>query len=693
MTSELILEIGVEEIPSGYLDRALDDLRQLARDSLDDNRIEVSHPLESYGTPRRLVLIGRGLALKQQDFAREFKGPPKKVAYDKDGKPTRAAEGFAKKYGISVDEIGFVETPKGEYLHVKRLIPGQASFDLLKELLPDLIADIPWPKSMRWGETDFSFVRPIHWILCLLDGQVVPFEVAGIKSGNLTRGHRFMAPESREISNVSDYFQAMEKGLVMVDPATRRQAVKRAVEKAAQKAGGKPATDPVLSATVTNLVEYPSAVCGEFDMEFLDLPEDVLITAMREHQKYFAVYDENGQLMPRFVAVNNTATKDEDIVRKGHERVLRARLSDANFFFKEDQTRPLKARLEDLKNVIYQADLGSSYAKVDRFKRLSEHICRALAFSKPDEAMLAAELCKCDLVTHMVAEFPSLQGRMGREYANREGYPDEVCVAIYEHYLPLAAGGRLPSSAAGAIVGIADRLDTITGCFATGLIPSGSADPFALRRHALAIIRILEKMNWDLSLEEIIQESISILGKEIDFDTQSVFTNIMDFFKERYRQMMFRAGYESDIIEAVISVAFDRINQSGLRIDQLKKFASESDGFNELALTFKRVSNILKNQKETFGKVEPSLFQDQCESDLWNTYQEVKDDVRASLKNRDYYGALSLMARLKEPVDAFFDGVEILTKDNQGLRKNRVGLLRQLEQLLMSVADFSRFSI
>ena len=692
MVAELLLEIGTEEIPAGYLEKGLAQLKRLAHALLEENRIEMAGGLYAYGTPRRLVLIGKAIAEIQEDLVQEMTGPPKSVAYDEQGKPTKAAIGFAKKQGVSVNELECIETPKGEYLYVKRKIPGRPTKDILADALPKLIADIPWPKSMRWGDTGFPFVRPIHWVLALINGEVIPFEVADVRSGNTTRGHRFMAPETREVFGVGDYLQTMMDSFVLIDQKEREQVVEKLAKESAETVGGIPVQDPDLVATVANLVEYPSAVCGGFDKAFLNLPEPVLITAMREHQKYFAVYDGKGQLMPNFVAVNNTVARDESVVQRGHERVLRARLSDADFFFKEDRKRPLGDRLDDLKSVIYQADLGTSYSKVQRFTRLAEYAGEKMVPERLEHIKVAASLCKCDLVSQMVTEFPSLQGVIGEAYARMDGHPEDVCTAIQEHYLPTKAGGRLPQSDVGAVVGIADRMDTIAGCFAVGLEPTGTADPFALRRHALAIIRTVENMAWDLSLKEFIEKALSILGEELDFDNDRVFARVSDFFRERYKQMMLRADYETDLIEAVISVEFDRINELGPRLDHLKRFASESGDFQELALTFKRVTNIIKKQEKTF-EVDPALFKETCESALWDAFQALKDDVYQSMERKEYYEALGLMARLRKPVDEFFDGAEILVRDEEALRENRVGLLQQIAGLFLSVADLSRFSI
>jgi glycyl-tRNA synthetase beta chain len=692
MVAELLLEIGTEEIPAGYLKGGLRELRRLAETCLSENRIDLTGGLHTYGTPRRLVLIGKGISEMQSDLMKEITGPPKNVAYDKEGRPTKAALGFAQKQGVPVEEVQSIETPKGEYLYVKRQIPGRKTLEILAEALPKLIADIVWPKSMRWGSIGFPFVRPIHWVLCLFNGEVIPFEVAGVSSGCTTRGHRFMSPETMEISNVQDYFTGMSQAFVVIDQQERERVVERISREVAEKAGGRPIEDPELISTVANLVEYPSAVCGSFDEMFLDLPDVVLITAMKEHQKYFAVYDEAGRLMPNFVAVNNTVARDESVVKRGHERVLRARLSDADFFLKEDRKRPLLDRLEGLKQVVYQADLGTSHSKVQRFAKIAGYLAGIVLPDEADDIGLVASLCKCDLITQMVNEFPSLQGVMGKEYARLEGYPDEVCSGIYEHYLPLRAGGQLPISKIGAVVGIADRMDTIAGCFVVGLEPSGSADPFALRRHALAIIRIVEDMGWDLSLEEFIGQALLLLMEDIDFDTARVLSKVMAFVRERYKNMMLGSGYESDLIEAVISVGFDRIQQLRPKIDQLKRFSSESEEFHQLALTFKRVSNILKKQDKSF-EADPALFREDCEEALWKTFQALKDDVYGSLQGRKYLDALGLMVKLRKPVDDFFDGVEVLTKENQALRENRVGLLQKIAGLMLLIADFSKFSI
>jgi glycyl-tRNA synthetase beta chain len=692
MSVELLLEIGTEEIPAGYLDNAANELKALAEAALKENRISINGEMLAYYTPRRLTLVCPGLAERQEDYTQEVMGPPKKSAYDQDGNPTKAATGFAAKNGIPVEDIQFIETPKGEYLFVKRMIPGRPSIEVLSEVLPKLISRISWPKSMRWADIGYPFARPIHWILALLGGKVVPFETAGVASGNTTKGHRFMSPKTVEIKDFQDYLKKMKENFIVINQEDRRNAIAQAVRDKVKEVSGVQIDDPDLVVTVANLVEYPSAVCGSFDKAFLEIPAPVLITAMKKHQKYFAIEDKEGRLMPNFVAINNTIAKDTSVVTKGHERVLRARLSDASFFFREDRKKPLIDRLNTLKDVIYQAKLGTSFAKVGRFSTLAAEIADQVAPEKKDYAMLAARLCKCDLVTSMVTEFTELQGVMGREYALLDGHPEEVSSAIYEHYLPAKAGDELPKTVSGAIVGIADRMDTIAGFFAIGLEPTGAADPFALRRHALAIIRIIEDRGWNLSLKELVSSALDLLAKEIEFDKEKAQNSILNFFRERYKNRMLTSGYDNDLVEAIISAGFDRLSELPSRMDQLKKFIEESGDFSALALTFKRVSNILKNQ-EMLLDVNEALFKDPTETALWTAFKGIKDSIKSLIADKKYTEALNKIAGLKKPVDDFFDGVEVLTKESDALKNNRVAILQNIAGLFLGLADFSKFSI
>ena len=687
-----MLEIGTEEIPSGYLVRGLADLKELSISCLAENRIEYTGGIYAYGTPRRLVVIVKGVAEAQPDTVEEITGPPSKMAFDGRGNPTKAAVGFAERQGVAVEALGRVETPRGEYLFIRRTIPGRDTIDVLAGALPRLIASVPWPKSMRWGTVPMPFVRPIHWITALFGEEVIPFEAAGVASGPVTRGHRFMAPEPVEVRSVEDYMNAMGGGFVVVDPEERRWLITDMVRKAAAGAGGIPVEDQELLFTVANLVEYPSAVCGSFDRAFLSLPEAVLVTAMKEHQKYFSIHDRSGALLPGFVAVNNTRARDESVVRRGHERVLRARLADAVFFFEEDRRKPLVERLEDLGGVTFHAELGTSHAKVLRFARLAGELAHRVDPGCVERVAEVAKLCKCDLVTQMVGEFPTLQGEMGASYARMEGYDEEICRAIREHYLPVRAGDQVPSSDVAAIVGVADRTDSVVGYFAVGMEPSGNADPFALRRHALAILRILEEKGWGISLRRLVEEACRILALDgritVPDDTAG---RVMQFIRERYRRMMLRSGYDADTVEAVLAVDFEIVSELRPRIGQIARFAAESAEFGALCLTFKRVRNILKKETSRY-QVDPALFLAHCEASLWEAASGVEEEIAGPLHEGDYHAAAMIMTRLGKPVDDFFDGVEVMTGD-EALRHNRLGVLQRVEELILQVADFSRFSV
>jgi glycyl-tRNA synthetase beta chain len=688
---DLLLEIGTEEIPSNYLENGLNELRQLAESYLKDNRIHVKGSLHTYGTLRRLVLVGEALADKQEDAVLEVTGPPKKAAFDEHGNPTKAALGFAKKQGVAVSELQVLETPKGEYLYIKRKVPGRPTIDLLSEIIPQLIENVPWPKSMRWGSGAFSFVRPIHWIVALFDNKVIPFELAGVKSGNKTRGHRFMAPQIMEVSTLQDYLQKMNRGSVILDQKKREEEVERAVINEAKTASGMIEKDPELLSTVVNMVEFPFAICGGFDRAYLTLPDSVLITAMKEHQRYFSIRDQEGRLMPHFVAVNNTVPRDDVVVRKGHERVLRARLADANFFFNEDRKRPLEDRLEDLKVVIYQADLGTSYAKVQRFTRLAEYLAELIAPEKIDEVRLAARLCKCDLVTEMVMEFPSLQGTMGDIYARLDGYPEDICRAISDHYMPIQAESRLPESLIGSLVGIADRMDTIVGCFAVGLEPTGTADPYALRRHVLGIIRIMRDKNISIALPDFVNKSASILNDTVSFSPRDVTNKVLNFIKDRFKYLLLSFENPQDFVEAVLSVDFTFLDQAEEKISALRQFREVSKDFESLATAFKRIMNIVKGF-EGLENVNPEIFEHESERDLWTQIQAVKDKVQRDIDNEKYFDALNAMAGLSDSVDDFFSNVMVMVEESS-IRENRLTMLKQLNHLFLQIADFSRFTI
>ncbi|MGC2423876.1 MAG: glycine--tRNA ligase subunit beta, partial [Nitrospirota bacterium] len=492
MPKELILEIGTEEIPAGFIPKALAAMEELADKMLSDARL-THGKIKAMGNPRRLFLHVEGLSERQPDEVRVVTGPPKRAAFDAAGKPTKAAEGFAKGQGVPVQELKIIDTDKGEYISVTVEEKGAEASAVLAELLPKLILAIPFAKSMRWGNREIKFARPIHWILALFGGEVVHFELDGVKSGELTRGHRFLSPGSFRVKDFVSYIHQTRDNYTIVDPDVRREMVRHQVDQAASSINAKALPDEGLLEEISFLVEYPVAVLGSFDREFLMLPKEVLVNSMREHQRYFALTDSKGVLMPNFITISNTKAEDMEVVRAGNERVLRARLSDAKYFYEHDLTRTLADRVEDLKKVTFQIKLGTTYEKVTRVVKLAEYIAGELYKDEKivKDASRAAYLCKADLVTGMVYEFPNLQGTMGGEYAVKTGESEEVAKAVTEHYRPRFSGDLVPSTPAGTAVSMADKIDTIAGIFSIGKAPTGSEDPYALRRSALGIISMI----------------------------------------------------------------------------------------------------------------------------------------------------------------------------------------------------------
>jgi glycyl-tRNA synthetase beta chain len=686
MAPELFLEIGTEEIPAAFLPRAMADMDSLIRKELETARI--SHgEIRTFATPRRLALHVNDVAGRQPDAEVTAMGPAKKVAFDADGKPTRAAEGFARGQGVEVRDLAVIETEKGEYVAVTKRLIGRPTAEILTEILPRLVGAIPFRKSMRWGDLDVRFARPIHWIVALFDGVVVPFTFGSVNSGSMSRGHRFMANAAFPVRDFNHYLDECERHFVIPDPEKRKEIIRREVEQAARATGGRVLADEELLEQVTFLVEYPSVVCGSFPLDFLQVPREVLITSMREHQRYFSIVDGEGKLLPHFITVNNTLAEDPAVVVKGNERVLRARLSDARFFFDEDRKTPLEDRVEDLKGVVYQARLGTSYEKMERFRELAGRLADQLCPGMKDKVLRAAYLCKADLVTGMVGEFPELQGVMGREYALYAHEDPDVAAAIHEHYLPNQAGGELPTTPVGSLVSIADKLDTICGCFGVGLIPTGTADPYALRRSALGIIAIVLDRGYGVSLSALIDTSLELLRDKLSRDPAEVKRDVLEFFRGRYVNLM--AGrYPADVVDSAVAVAFDDLNDAVARIGALAEFKGRED-FEPLAVAFKRVCNMVKDGLDL--PVEETHFQEDAERELFSAFDSVAAIARGMIGTKNYLGALVEIAGLRGPVDAFFDRVMVMADDEQ-VRNNRLALLTGISRLFGSIADFSRLS-
>jgi len=686
MAKDLFLEIGCEEIPAGFIPKALADMEQLMKRELEAARLEYGG-IVTLGTPRRLVLAVQGVSERQPDAELTAMGPAKSVAFDADGNPTRAAQGFARGQGVEVSELTVVMTEKGEYLSAKKSEIGRQTSELLVEMLPRLMNAIPFKKSMRWGDLEARFARPIHWIVALYDGQVIPFSFASIETGNVSRGHRFMANASFKVSDFAHYLEECERHFVIPDPERRKEIIRREIERVAKLACGNVLPDEALLEQVSFLVEYPSAVYGTFSPDFLAVPREVLITSMREHQRYFSLVDDQGKLLPGFITINNTLTEDPSVVVKGNERVLRARLSDARFFFLEDQKVTLESRVEALKSVVYQAKLGTSYEKMERFRVLAKRLAGDLNPKIADQVYRAATLCKADLVTAMVGEFPEVQGIMGREYAIHDGEQVAVANAIAEHYLPTQAGGELPASDIGAFVSLADKMDTICGCFCVGLIPTGSADPYALRRSAIGIINILLEKGYQLPLDAFIGAALELLAAKSTRPQAEVHRDVLEFFRGRFVNLL-ADRFPSDVVDAVVCLSFDNLVQAAAKIAALARFR-ERDDFGPLAVAFKRVCNIVKDGVGT--PVAAELFEDPAEAALHQALRQVAGEVERAVGNGNYLAALTEIATLKQGVDLFFEKVMVMAEDER-VRSNRLALLTGIARLFARVADFSRLS-
>ncbi|MBM4331109.1 MAG: glycine--tRNA ligase subunit beta [Deltaproteobacteria bacterium] len=684
---ELLLEIGTEEIPSGFIPRALEDMKALLEREFQSNRLSFNE-VKALGTPRRLVLTATGVAPSQERRLLEVIGPAKHIAFDGNGQPTKAAQGFARGQGIAVEELHIVKTERGEYVCARKEEHGEETFNLLPLILPRLISSISFPKSMRWMDLENTFARPIHWIMALFDGKIVPFQIGNISSGNLSRGHRFMARGSFQVKNLGDYIRKLKNSFVIINPEERKEYILAEANKAASEVSGQLLIDNDLLEIVTHLVEYPVPIRGSFSKEFLSLPREVLISAMREHQRYFSIVDAEGNLLPFFVTISNTKPKNPNVVARGNERVLQARLSDAKFFFLEDQKVPLIQRLQGLKKVVYHSKLGTSYEKVMRLSQLADFLCANISPDLSEIVKRASLLCKGDLITGMVGEFPSLQGIMGRVYARLSGEKEDVAQAIYEHYLPVTAGGELPSSHPGAILSLADKLDTIVGCFGINLIPTGTADPYALRRQTLGIIHLILERRYFLSLSSLLERSMELLSEKIERPPQEIKADVLEFFRGRLQNLLNSQGLSADVVEAALAVGFDDLVDLQERAKALHDLKKAPD-FEPLAIAFKRVVNISKTHIP--GEVDIRLFESACESGLLEAYEKFGKKAEEKIIQKDYPSALKELSLLRTPVDEFFNGVLVMAEDEK-VKNNRLSLLCKIAKLFFKVGDFSKIT-
>jgi glycyl-tRNA synthetase beta chain len=685
--SNLVIELGVEEIPASMLADATQQFANLLAESLKDQRLTAGKCTQWY-TPRRIIVGFEDIPVHQDDLMETVMGPPKTVAYTTEGAPTKAALAFAQKNCVSIDKIKIVAMPKGEYLSIVRKVRGERTGKLLERLIPAAISKIQFPKTMHWSPDHFRFARPLRWVVALFGGKVVRFHLADVASSKFTSGHRFLGKPRIAVSSLDSLKSALHENSVLVNPEERLACIQEGLLKEAAACGGQLLEDPGLLNTVVNLNEAPSIVRGAFERRFLSLPKEILITVMREHQKYFSVLNASGELLPVFLAVVNVQSDPDHAIQTGHERVLRARLADAAFFWETDSKTKLENRELALKNVLFQEKLGSYYDKSQRVLTLLPKIAQALdRLDLQSDLEVAGHMYKCDLITEMVKEFTDLQGIVGGLYARQEGYPNGVWRAIYEQYYPKSTSSPSPSSDTGAILALVDRLDTVCGCFCVGLIPSGSGDPFAVRRQGNGILKILFDHRLSISLDQAIRWSLSAYSRESEDTTQE----LKQFFEGRLRFLFEEMGYAYDCVHATLAAGFDDPLDALNRLRAIQELRQEAD-FVSLASNFKRVANILSQAGEAGTNVNTSLLTDPSELALYQSFLHIQPEVETARKNHDYTAALRLFASMRGAVDQFFNEVMVMSEDPM-IRSNRISLLNCISRLFNSVADISRIVI
>lgn len=683
---EFLLEIGSEEIPAGFIGGACEYLKNEFSKRLTDAGIGFDN-IESDGTPRRFYVCVSGLEAQQADREDVIMGPPAAVAFDADGNLTKAGLGFAKSKGLDEDTLKKTETDKGVYLSGVKKTKGVPTKDFIEGIAADVVKGIPFRKSMRWGDGTFRYARPVHWFLALFDGSVVNFEIDGIVSGSRTMGHRIHANEYFAVEDFADYKAKLEKAKVVTATKERIDAVRRQVEQIEKETGYKVDLDEDLLETVAGLVEYPVALMGEFEEKYLDIPAEVLITSMKNHQKYFYVTDKDGKLVNKFIGVSNTAPDDPELVKKGYARVLRARLADSAFFWKNDREYPLSDRVEELKKVVYQEKIGTSYEKMERFRKLAVFFAENFNSDAKADTERAAFLCKADLLSEMVYEFPELQGIMGRRYAGLQGENDIVAAAIEEHYQPRFAGDELPSSDVGAFVSLGDKLDTICGCFAIDLIPTGNQDPYALRRGAIGVLSIIREKGYRMGLKTMIAESVRNLGEYIKFDAEKTEGMVYDFIIQRYRQILTGEGLPADCVEAACDISDDIIT-----IEKAAKAIAEyrqTDEFASIAAGYKRINNILKKSEHTADTYSDALFESDYERELASLIADNEGRIDREVSEENFTAAMTRLLTFSGPVNSFFENVMVMAEDEK-VRSNRLSLLNKLKGVFNMLGDLTK---
>lgn len=695
MTASLLFEIGTEEIPASWVVDAIESLSSNVVRLLTEQRLDVaSDNVRVLGTPRRLTVMVTDLKLKQNDVIEDIIGPPASLAFDADGNPTQVAKGFASKQNVILSDLKVtaVKGKKGDYVVYKKTEKGRETKDIVPQLLTSLLKDIPWRKSMRWASYPDSFARPIHWIVAMYDHNLVPLSFGGVSAGTQTYGHRFSSPQHIDLSgDHKDYIDRLRNAFVLVDPQERKEAIEQQIHAYEQEHQWSVCSDPELLDEVVFLVEYPVVLLGELNTKFLELPREVIISAMRSHQRYFAVQDNDGDLENRFITVAGSNDIDRKVVIRGNNRVLAARLADAEFFYQHDTHKKLESWNEKLQTIVLHEYLGTLWDKVQRMTDFSRLLIRYID-DKTDIAVdtevlsRAVLLCKADLSTGMVREFPELQGVMGGYYA-RLSESDKVALAIKEHYLPRGVDSALPTTSEGALLSVIDRIDTIVGGFCAGIEPTGSSDPYALRREAIGVLHILEHYQWDISITSMIELSLSVFEENniVNHDDKDkIRDKILLFFKTRLRNLL-TERFSSSCVDAALSADYDHVSGAIERTKALEKFLAQED-FRDVIQVCKRVSNIIKD-KSSFQTVDPSQFQEKQEEELWQALGVVKKNVDRLVLLGDYESALRSLADIQIPTDRFFEAVLVMDK-NQDLRNNRLSLLYSVHSVFSDIADF-----
>lgn len=685
MAKDLLFEIGTEEIPARFMPGALKQLKEEAEKLLDEHRISHGN-LRTLGTPRRLVLHGVGLEESSRSEIKESRGPAIGIAFDGDGKTTKAAEGFARGQRIAADELIVKDGCVWAQVNQK----GKDTLEILPEIFSGILHKMQFPKMMRWGDKEVRFARPIHWMVGFFGDDLIPVTFADIASGKRTRGHRVLGSQEIEVANTRDYFAKLRENGVILDPEERGQMIVDQVNQLAIEEGGIVDWDQDLLNEVIYLVESPTALCGAFEDHYLKLPADVIITPMKEHQRYFPVLEKEGKkLLPRFITVRNGNSNSLELVRQGNERVLRARLADARFFYEEDQKIPLGDRVDKLKTIVFQDGLGTMRDKVSRLEKVTAW----LADSDPERenALRVAYLAKADLVTGMVTEFTELQGVMGEVYARLSGENEMVSMGIFEHYLPRFAGDDLPQTKAGRWVSLADKMDNLVGTFSRGLIPTGSQDPYALRRQALGIVLMLINGKIHLSLREFMECSLDSYGFADARKRAEIMDEIEKFFRIRLRSLFIELeGFPTALAEAVVSGI---INDPAdlYRKSKAVQNAWETKKIEPVLQSMIRIGNILKNA-EINESIQESLLSEEAEKKLWQSWQMIRKEMEAAISVFDYDGALTALSQLAEPINNFFDQVMVMVEDEK-VKTNRLALLADIHQMGSLLADFAKLNV